>query len=68
MCVHKEKDTTALVTKKSLWGLFFDAPTAFGDDFLAERDNEPPPNLILENWHVEEVMLAMDSQFQELQI
>jgi len=40
--IRREGDEVILSAKKPSWDAFFDAPTQFDDDFLAERDNEPP--------------------------
>ena len=40
--IRKEGDEVILSAKKPSWDAFFNAPSAFGDDFLAERDNDPP--------------------------
>ena len=40
--IRKEGDEVILSARKPSWDSFFDAPSQFGDDFLAERDNEPP--------------------------
>lgn len=40
--IRKEGDEVILSTKKPSWDDFFDRSSSFGNDFLAERDNEPP--------------------------
>ncbi len=40
--IRKEGDDVILSVKKPAWDEFFNAASAFGDDFLADRDNEPP--------------------------
>lgn len=40
--IRKEGDEVILSAKEPSWDDFFNAASAFGDDFLAERDNEPP--------------------------
>lgn len=40
--IRKEGDEVILSAKKPSWDDFFNAVSAFGDDFLVERDNEPP--------------------------
>ncbi|HFQ93553.1 MAG TPA: antitoxin [Anaerolineae bacterium] len=40
--IRKEGDQVILSATKPAWDDFFKLPSAFGADFLAERDNEPP--------------------------
>ncbi|MBK7893445.1 MAG: antitoxin [Anaerolineaceae bacterium] len=40
--IRKEGDEVILSAKKPSWDEFFNMNSAFGDDFLRERDNEPP--------------------------
>ncbi len=40
--IRKEGDEVILSAKKPSWDEFFKAPSQFDDDFLVERDNEPP--------------------------
>jgi antitoxin VapB len=40
--VEKRGDTVILTARTPGWDSFFDQPSAFGDDFLAERDDGPP--------------------------
>ena len=39
--IRKEGEEVILSTKKPTWNAFFNADSLFGDDFLADRDNEP---------------------------
>lgn len=40
--VEKQGDKVILTAKQPSWDEFFDTPTAFGEDFLAERDDAAP--------------------------
>ncbi len=40
--IRKEGDQVILSATKPAWDDFFNMPSAFDPDFLAERDNEPP--------------------------
>ena len=40
--VEKRGDAVILTARTPGWDNFFDQPPAFGDDFLAERDDAPP--------------------------
>ncbi len=40
--IRKEGDEVILSVRKPSWDSFFNTPSQFGDDFLAERDNKPP--------------------------
>ena len=40
--VERQGDRIILTAKKPTWDEFFDAPSVFGDDFLADRDDLPP--------------------------
>lgn len=40
--IRKEGDEVILSAKKPVWDEFFNTTSVFGDDFLADRDNEPP--------------------------
>lgn len=40
--IRKEGDEVILSAKKPSWDDFFNTASAFDDDFLMERDNEPP--------------------------
>lgn len=42
--VEKQGDQLILSAKKPGWDEFFDATPAFGDDFLADREELPPQN------------------------
>ena len=40
--IRKVNGNVILSEKKPSWDDFFDMPTVFGDDFLADRINQPP--------------------------
>ena len=40
--VEKQGDKVILSAKAPVWDDFFDQPSVFGEDFLAERDEAPP--------------------------
>ena len=40
--IRKVGSDVILSLKKPSWGAFFSMPSAFGDDFLSERDNRTP--------------------------
>lgn len=40
--IRKVGDDVVLSARKPSWKDFFQEPSAFGDDFLAERDNDIP--------------------------
>jgi antitoxin VapB len=40
--VEKRGETVILTAKAPGWDDFFDQPSAFGDDFLADREDTPP--------------------------
>ena len=40
--IRKVGDDLIISPKRPTWNDFFSTPSAFGDDFLAQRDNEPP--------------------------
>jgi antitoxin VapB len=40
--VEKQDDRVILSARAPTWDDFFDLEPAFGDDFLAERDDTPP--------------------------
>ena len=40
--VHKQGDKVILSAKEPDWDEFFDAASAFADDFLTEREDLPP--------------------------
>ena len=40
--IRKEGDDVILSAKKPSWDEFFNAASMFGDDFLAEREDERP--------------------------
>ncbi len=40
--IRRSGDDLIISAIKPSWDAFFDQPTAFGEDFLAERDNSPP--------------------------
>jgi antitoxin VapB len=40
--IRKEGDEVILSAKAPSWDAFFAAPSAFGDDFLTDRENERP--------------------------
>jgi len=40
--IRRVGDEVVLSSKKPSWQEFFQQNSAFGDDFLAERDNLPP--------------------------
>lgn len=40
--VRKVGDSLIVSPRRPSWDEFFSTPSAFGDDFLTERDNTPP--------------------------
>lgn len=40
--IRQVGEEVVLSAKKPGWAEFFNQKSAFGDDFLAERDNQPP--------------------------
>ena len=40
--IRQVGDEIILSAKKPSWADFFNQPSAFGGDYLAERDNQPP--------------------------
>jgi len=40
--IRRERDEVILSAKPPTWDDFFNTPSAFGEDFLRERDNAPP--------------------------
>jgi antitoxin VapB len=40
--IEKQGDAVLISAKKPSWDDFFEEATAFGDDFLADRDELPP--------------------------
>lgn len=40
--IRKVGENLIVSPKRPTWQEFFSMPSAFGDDFLAERDNTPP--------------------------
>ena len=40
--VYKQGEGVLLSPKKNSWDDFFDQPSAFGEDFLNNRDNDEP--------------------------
>lgn len=40
--VEKQGDRVILTPREPTWDEFFDKPSVFGDDFLADRDELPP--------------------------
>ena len=40
--IYRVGDDVVLSAKRPTWREFFQQPSAFGDDFLAERDNAQP--------------------------
>ncbi len=40
--IRRKGDEVILSAKPPAWNDFFSTPSAFGEDFLSERDNAPP--------------------------
>ena len=40
--IRKQGNDVVISSTKPSWDNFFETPSAFGDDFLSDRDNEPP--------------------------
>ena len=40
--IRKEGDCVIISAKPPSWDEFFDTATAFGDDFMADREDRPP--------------------------
>jgi len=40
--IRRQGDEVILSPSPPSWDTFFDTPSVFGEDFLAERDNAPP--------------------------
>lgn len=40
--IRRQGDEVILSPNPPSWDAFFDTPSAFGEDFLAERDDSPP--------------------------
>ena len=40
--IRKVGENLIVSPKRPTWSEFFSTPSAFGDDFLVERDNKPP--------------------------